>query len=234
MKDFTKTRAIMLLVAFAVALVAPAVAFAAGVTPTVEHQLGIGAIVGVVGGLFIGTISDTTAQDKASYFALDTVRAQFNILAQDFNYFLLNNIAAATTGTYPGCTTATVTSQVKTANATVYLSAGVPKALGATDNFWTLTGAALAVSSFRRYLLLVDAAGVATVLASADSTVSAAACRWSSRPANGLAILGVLTVATDATHTFTPATTLLGAAGITATYIDGIDISVPLATLVSP
>jgi hypothetical protein len=49
-----------------------------------------------------------------------------------------------------------------------------------------------------------------------------------------VAIVGVLTVATDSTHTFTPGTTLLGAAGITATYIDGIDISVPLATLVTP
>jgi hypothetical protein len=37
------------------------------------------------------------------------------------------------------------------------------------------------------------------------------------------AIFAVLTVATNASTTFVPGTTLLGAAGITATYQDGID-----------
>ena len=36
-------------------------------------------------------------------------------------------------------------------------------------------------------------------------------------------IVGVLTVATYSTHTFTPGTTALNATGITATFVDGID-----------
>jgi hypothetical protein len=229
-KRHIATAAILALLLAAV----PGAVQAAGFHPTPDQLFGTSLVVGMLGFALMGTISDTTAQDKNSYFSLDTVRAQYNQLAQDFSYFLLNNIMSSTTATLPQCNTATVTSQCKTTQATVALCAGVANPVAATDNAWTLTGAVLAVSSFRRYLLLVDASDVFTVLASADSTVGASSCRWASRPANGQAILGVLTVATDSTHTFTPGTTLLGAAGITATYIDGIDVNVPLATLVSP
>jgi hypothetical protein len=180
------------------------------------------------------SISDSTAQDRNTSFAYDTLRQQFNLLVAETNYFRLNGLASSTVATAPVVATATTTSKVKTTNATVVRSAGALVALGATDNYWTLTGGDLAVSSFRRYLLCTNAAGTASVVASGDSIVSAAACRWSALPAAGVAILGILTVATDSTHTFTPATTLLGAAGITATYVDGIDVGVPLATIVTP
>lgn len=180
------------------------------------------------------SISDSVAMDKNALPITDTVRAAYNILAADATYFRLNGIASGTTATMPVCATGTTTSKVKTTNATVLRNAGAANALAASDDFWTLTGGVLAVSSFRRYLLLCDTADAATVLASNDSTVAATSCRFPSLPANGVAIVGVLTVATDSTHTFTPATTLLGAAGITATYIDGTDIGVSLATLVTP
>ena len=179
-------------------------------------------------------VTDSTAQGQGEYFARDLVRQEHNKLAQAHTYFSLNGMASTTVATTPGVTIGTTASKVKTANATVLRNAGVLNALAASDDFWTLTGGVLAVSSFRRYLLLCDASDAASVLASDDSTVSAAACRWSTMPANGTAIVGILTVATDATHTFTPATTLLSDAGITDTYVDGWDISVPLYDIVTP
>ncbi len=179
-------------------------------------------------------VTDTNAQGQGEYFARDLVRQELNKVMQAHTYFALNGIASGTVAATPAVTIATTASKVKTTNATVLLNAGVMNALAASDDFWTLTGGVLAASSFRRYLLLCDAADAATVLASDDSIVSAAACRWSTLPANGTAIVGILTVATDSTHTFTPATTLLSAAGITDTYVDGWDISVPLYDIVTP
>lgn len=184
---------------------------------------------------FMGVISDRTSQTTSQNPspALDLVRANMNLLLADFTYFLLNGVMSTTVATQPVVAIATTTSKVKTTNATVLLEKGAAFALAATDNYWTLTGGVLAVLSFRRYLL-IDTAGVASVLASNDSLVSAAACRFPALPANGSAVVGVVSIATDATHTFTPGTTLLGAAGITATFIDGIDITVPIAQTITP
>lgn len=179
-------------------------------------------------------ITDSVSQGSGDYPALDKVRQEYNKLAAAHTYFLLNGVASTTVATTPGVTIATTASKVKTANATVLRNAGALNALSASDDFWTLDGGVLAALSFRRYLLLCDASDAASVLASDDSTVSAASCRWHTLPANGLAIVGVLTVATAAATTFTPATTLLSAAGITDTYIDGIDVDVPLYDLVTP
>ena len=179
-------------------------------------------------------ISDNTAQGLTGYPAYDMVRQMYNKLASAHTYFALNGVASTTVATTPLVDIATTATKVKTTNATVLRNAGALNALGATDNLWTLTGGVLAVASFRRYLLLVDASDTATVLASDDVTTAAADCRWVTQPANGLAIVGVVTVATDASTTFTPGTTNLSAAGITDSYIDGWDISVPLYDIVTP
>lgn len=179
-------------------------------------------------------ITDSTAQGTSGYPAYDMTRQMYNKLAAWVSYAMLNGIASGTVAATPAVTIATTTTMVKTTNATVLLNAGVMNALAASDNFWTLTGGVLAASSFRRYLLLCDAADAASVLASDDSTVSAAACRWATQPPNGTAIVGILTVATDASTTFTPAVTALSASGITDTYVDGWDISVPLFDIVTP
>jgi hypothetical protein len=144
---------------------------------------------------------------------------------------LFNNRVHPQASALPGCATATVTSQVKTTATTAYFADGKGFIKAATDNFWTLapTGV-LAAGSFRRWLLMIDSAGAASVYASGDSIVSIVTCPWNfvpgSLPFDGKAIIGIVNVATDATHTFTPATTLLGAAGITTTYQDGIDATV--------
>ena len=176
-------------------------------------------------------VTDSTAQDKSSYPAFDTARAMLSILVADFNYFFLNGVASTTVATMPLCARATTASKVKTTNASTLREAGAVVALAATDNYWTLTGGNLAAGFARRYAL-IDTAGVASVLASTDAATSAA-CRWLTRPANGAAIVGILTIV-NATNPFIPGTTLLSAAGVTDTYIDGIDINVPLATLVTP
>ena len=176
-------------------------------------------------------IADSVGQGEG-YFTRDQVRVELNKLMQAHSYFALNGLASTTVATTPLVAIATTATKVKTTNATVLRNAGALNALGASDDFWTLTGGVLAESSFRRYLLLANASDTASVLASDDSTVSAAACRWSTLPANGTAIVGILTVATDASTTFTPGTTELSAAGITDTYIDGFDITVPLYDLV--
>ena len=150
----------------------------------------------------------------------------------------LNSVYAA-----PGCATATVTSQVKTTASAQYTVGGRIFTKAATDNFWTLSGTTVAVSSWQKYLLCVDDAGVASVVEGTQSTVSAAGVTWGNVSAAAKAfpqnpwaplitvlsasrcIFGVLTVATNASTQFVPGTTLLGAAGITATFIDGIDAS---------
>lgn len=173
----------------------------------------------------------TAAADHNSKPARDSVRQQLNRLISCFYYFLMNGVLSTTVATLPLVATATVTSKVKTTNATVLKNSGVANAVAATDNAWTLTGTTFAAGLFRRYLLLVDAADAFTVQASSDAA-TAALCLWNNLPADGLAIAGILTIQ-NATNPFIPGTTLLGAAGVTATYIDGYDDSVILASLVT-
>jgi hypothetical protein len=138
-----------------------------------------------------------------------------------------------------GAATATVTSQAKIVSTLTYTIGGKFFSKGATDNFWTLTGAVVPAGSFQKYALLIDTAGAASVQEATPSTANAASVVWTN--VSGLsgwpllavlssqagviskAVAATLTVATDATHTFTPGTTLLGATGITATFQDGID-----------
>lgn len=141
-----------------------------------------------------------------------------------------------------GAATAATTSKVKTTATLPFTVGGKLFSLGATDNFWTLAGVVVAVGSFQKYALMVDDAGVATVQEATQAS-TAALVNWQNvtaqakaNPQNAWApiiamlaasrcVAAILTVATDATHTFTPGTTLLGAAGITATYSGGIDPS---------
>lgn len=136
--------------------------------------------------------------------------------------------------------TATTTSKVKTVTNTITYTVGGAwqTTLAPTDNFWTLSGAVVPASSWQKYALLLDTSQAASVQEATSSVVSAAAVSWAnvtgvspwapfiSMVGSTKVVVGVLTVATDSTHTFTPGTTGLGAAGITATYVNGIDQSV--------
>lgn len=141
-----------------------------------------------------------------------------------------------------GVATATTTSKAKTVNTIQYSIGGVQYTKAATDNLWTLgvagSNTTVAVGSFQKYLLLLDTAGAATVQEATQNTVSAATVSWAGISAvspwaplivavgTTKAIVAVMTVATDATHTFIPGTTLFAATGITTTFIDGIDQSI--------
>jgi lysophospholipase L1-like esterase len=136
----------------------------------------------------------------------------------------------------PLVATATTTSQVKTTNQVDFEISGQVFRKAATDNFWTLTGGVQPISSWRKYLLMVSSAGAASVLQSPQDSLVSAAAVILPPPSAGKAVFGVLTVATNGATTFTPGTTLLGAAGITATYIDGLDpsITTALAPVIAP
>lgn len=144
--------------------------------------------------------------------------------------------------TAAGVAGATTAAKAKTVNTLTYTIAGAFFSKGATDNFWTMAGTTVAVNSWQKYLLLIDSSGAATIQEGVQSLVSAAAVTWTSvtnaagAPLGGhgpiiqvlnagKAIVGVVTVATDATHTFIPGTTAFNAAGITSTFADGIDAS---------
>jgi hypothetical protein len=159
-------------------------------------------------------MSINSVTQTASIAARDELRQAHNQLAI---------LTANTAMTSAAIATATVTSQVKTTATLTYLiDGGFQTAITATDNFWTLAGTTVAVASWQKYLLFVNSAGAASVLQGTQSTVSAAAVGLPTMP-QSLSLVGVLTVATDATHTFVPGTTLLGATGITATYVNGVD-----------
>lgn len=142
-----------------------------------------------------------------------------------------------------GSALATTAAKAKTVNTATFTVGGAFQSLGATDNLWVLgaTGAAtvVAVSSWQKYLLLLDntpTTPAATVLEGTQSVISAAAVGWGNINLGSYGplltvlnsnrtIIATVTVATDATHTFTPGTTAFNATGITSTFVDGIDPS---------
>lgn len=172
------------------------------------------------------------AADTTSYFPTDAVRQQFNTLLTDLRYFLQHQVF-----TSGAIATATVTSQVKTVASAVYSCLTGIFTLGATDNFWTLGTATsntnVAIGGFQKYLLCVNAAGAASVIEGIQSLVSLAAVTFNKQPAAGVTILGILHV-TNATNVFIPGTTLLGAAGVTAAYQNGVNTDAMLSSKVRP
>lgn len=172
----------------------------------------------------------TRTQSPTSQPAFDETRQELGKLVDDLNYHILNGISG---NALPALAQGTTATKAKTVNSVNYFSAGVPKTKAGTDDLWTLSGTTVAVSSFQKYLLLLDAAGTASVQEGVQSTVGASSVKFGQLPASGKAIIGILTIATDASHTFVPGTTALNAAGITATFSDGLDPAILLAAKVT-
>lgn len=132
----------------------------------------------------------------------------------------------------------TTATKAKTVSTLQYSVGGAQFSKAATDDFWTLSGTTVAVSSFQKYLLLIDTAGAASIQEAVQNTVSAATVVWTNislvsawapfiaTVGTTKAVAAVLTIATDSTHTFIPGTTALNATGITATFADGVDQSI--------
>jgi hypothetical protein len=195
-------------------------------------------------------VSQTTSQNPSP--ALDQVRVAVNAIINDAVYAILNRPAWQVTAAAvapPVCATATVTSQVKTTATTQLFVNGTVLSLSATDPLWTnamllaANAANLAAGSVRRYLLLWDGTSATTVMScmssndvvigSGTSAAALAACRFPSNPPLTKAIVGVLNIV-NLTNPFIPGTTLLGAAGVTATYIDGPDANCFQASITTP
>jgi hypothetical protein len=173
-------------------------------------------------------------------FHTNTMRgSQARGAAEAANAALVYGLSQALTAA--GTATAATTTKAKIVNTTTYTVGGAFFSKGATDNFWTLggTGSAtvVAASAFQKYLLLIDTSGAASVLEGTQAA-TAAGVTWANISAlsayapfltavgSTKCVVAVLTIATDSSHTFTPGTTALSAAGITATFADGIDQSI--------
>lgn len=199
------------------------------------------------------SVNDTVTDDKDSYPARQGLRQQVANLTRDMAYFFTHRPAwqvAAAAVAPPVVATATVTTQYKTTATTQLMVNGVLTSLTATDPFVLAANIAtgdpntLAIGSVRKHQICWDATSATTVgsvrpsndqvIANfASSALALAACRWTSLPPRGTVIVGVASIV-NLTNVFTPGTTLLGAAGVTATYIDGPDQNCLTASLVSP
>lgn len=151
------------------------------------------------------------------------------------NAVLLNTLSYVSVAA--GAARGTTVAKAKFVNNITYLVNGAFYSKNAADDFWTLSGTTVAANSYQKYALLIDTAGAASIQEATQSLVSADAVAWTnvsgvSAWAPYISILGStkaivagLLIATDATHTFIPGTTALNAAGITATFTDGVDQS---------
>lgn len=154
-----------------------------------------------------------TANGKGLGGTLDDVVTKLNSVIAA-NLIVVNSALGAA-----GVALAATKSKVKTAAAIKYRVNGQIYSLGATDNFWTLTGAAFTTA--RGYLLCVDNAGAASVVASPNAATPGAIV-WPALPANK-SVIGFVTIAAGAgTPTFTPGTTLLDATDLVVAYGDGV------------
>lgn len=142
--------------------------------------------------------------------------------------------------TAAGVARGTTAQKVKTVNALTYNINGTFFSKAATDDFWTLSGTTVPALSWQKYALLIDGTGAASIQEAAASNISVAAVGWRTAGFNnspwhpiiamlnggtGKAVVAVLTIQTAAATTFIPGTTALNAAGITATFADGVDSS---------
>ena len=115
----------------------------------------------------------------------------------------------------------TTKSKIKTAAAIDYSIGGVAYTKAATDDLFVFTDVTVQpVGTTRYYLLGLDKDGASVV-------TTGTATELPDVPA-GSCPVGYVKIVTDATHTFTQATTLLDAAGVTATYVN---IAVPPGAL---
>lgn len=169
----------------------------------------------------------TITQTPGSPSPSDDLRVQFNLLVNDLEQQRLSSENSALTA--GGCAQATTTTKAKSTATIVYYIEGVGlKSKAATDNLWDpaplAVPAALAANQSVILLLLLDAAGAATVAQSSVAATLAACVLPRPLPA-AKAVVGTISITAGAATTFTPGTTALATAGaLTVTFADGFTL----------
>jgi len=166
----------------------------------------LGLLAACAAGLKATMITPTdVAADNLGYFSTDAVRAQLNALIMDLRYFLQHQIF-----TSAALAVATVTSPVKSVASSVYSTSTGIFTVIATDNQFTLGSATsntnVAIGGFQKYLLCLNAAGVASVIEGVQNLVSLATVTFAKQPAQGVTIIAILSK-TTATNVVIPCTT---------------------------
>ena len=114
----------------------------------------------------------------------------------------------------------------QTANTITYVTDGVFRSKGATNNVAFSAGhATVPVSSSCLYLVCLDSGGNFSTVAgravpTADVTAGFRALEWPASPVGDIAVVGAIRVDTNASATFTPGSVDLSASGITDTFYD--------------
>jgi hypothetical protein len=157
-----------------------------------------------------------------------------SLLVKLYNRLALLTLNAALSTATP--TAGTTTSRARTTAASTYTIDGIFKAKASTDNLFDLTPLAASVvgnaakAQHNIYLLVLDAAGAATVVAGTPADTLAAV----TLPAvpDGKCIIGYVNVSVAAGSVFTPGTTALATAGAyTVSFGDGFPVQyLPLLT----
>jgi hypothetical protein len=133
------------------------------------------------------------------------------------------NIEQANSGfaslTAAGLAEGTNSATFKTVNTLTFTNNGVFKSLAATDNLVFSAGTALAASQACLFGVWVNTSGTVTttqgpIVASGDP------CPVPTQATANVTLVGLIKVTTSSAATFTPATTDLGATGITDVFYD--------------
>lgn len=200
------------------------------------------------------SVNDTTTNDpNAQYGPIGTLIAQINAAVRELAYWRLHRPAwqvAAAAVAPPVLNIATDTKTVKSTATTELMVNGVLKSLTATDPLMVVANIpasdpnTLAIGSVRRWQVCWDGTNATTVItlrpsndkviaSYASAALALAACRWPSLPPLGTVIVGIVDI-TNVTNVFTPGTTALNAAGVTAAYRDGPDANCGISSLIAP
>ena len=133
------------------------------------------------------------------------------------------NIEQANSGfaslTAAGLAEGTNSATFKTVNTLTFTNNGVFKSLAATDNLVFSAGTALAASQACLFAVWVNTSGTVTttqgpIVAAGDP------CPVPTQATANVTLVGLIKVTTSSAATFTPATTDLGATGITDVFYD--------------
>lgn len=163
----------------------------------------------------------TRTQKASSQPAFDETRQEHNNLVDDDNYHHLNYALASAT-----LAIGTTLTKVSSTTAATVVAGGVFSAQkAATVDEFTLgvagSNTAVATGFAQKYILFRDAANVPTVQEGVQA-LTLAGVTFGAMPA-GKASVGVLNIVNTSGVNFVPGTTNLNAAGIAATFTNGID-----------